>query len=475
MTEMAQLAPPPAGPSRTPHRALACRVVVATMVLIAVLFVALAVHNPSPAHQIVFLSLEFVAIAAALVAVLALRGTALAGRALTLVVLGGGLALQLAAISAPPATSSDSYRYAWDGKVQLAGIDPYRYVPSDPALNGLRDDRLFPSDVAHCAGEKFDGDTQCTRLNRVTVRTIYPPVAEAVFTAMRLASFGGHGGQLPIQLGGLLGAVGIAWLMLRRAGPQRTASDSVLAALWSWSPVVAIECTNNAHIDWLSSALIVLTFGALGRERVRTAAILLGLAIAVKVYPALLLPALLRRRAGWMLSIPFLVAAATYIPHVLAVGWDVVGYLPGYLNEEGYRSGSRFALLGIVMPASWTTKAAALILAAAVIWTLWRVRRTSNPVRPEAAATALVGIAMLVAASNYPWYMLMLLVLICLSGLWQWLPIVLAPSATYLLGNYRAPWPDRSVYLAAIAVTAVLFSASWMRARRRGRAATAVG
>jgi hypothetical protein len=456
-------------------RVVFCRAIVATMVPIAVLFVALAVHNPSPAHQIVFLRLEFVAILAALLAVVALRGTALSGRAITLVVLGGALALQIAAISAPPATSNDSYRYAWDGKVQLAGIDPYRYVPSDPALDGLRDDRLFPPDAAHCLGETFDHGTKCTKLNRVTVRTIYPPVGEAAFTLMRLASFGGHGAQLPVQLGGLLGAVGIAWLLLRRAGPQRYAADSGLAALWAWSPIVAIECANNAHIDWLSSALIVLLLGALGRDRVRTAAILLGLAIAVKVYPVLLLPALLRRRAGWMLSLPFAVAAVTYIPHVLAVGWDVVGYLPGYLNEEGYRSGSRFALLGIVLPDSWTTKVAALILGSAALWTLWRVRRHADPVRPEAAATALVGIAMLVAASNYPWYMLMLLALVCLSGLWQWLPIVIAPSATYLLGNYPAPWPDRSVYLAAMALTAVLFSASWMRARRLARAAAAVG
>ena len=28
-----------------------------------------------------------------------------------------------------PLLSSDIYRYVWDGKVQAAGINPYRYVP----------------------------------------------------------------------------------------------------------------------------------------------------------------------------------------------------------------------------------------------------------------------------------------------------------------------------------------------------------
>ena len=45
---------------------------------------------------------------------------------------------------APPFLSSDIYRYVWDGQVQAAGINPYRYVPADPALAGLRGHAVFP-------------------------------------------------------------------------------------------------------------------------------------------------------------------------------------------------------------------------------------------------------------------------------------------------------------------------------------------
>ena len=38
------------------------------------------------------------------------------------VILIGGAAMQLAALSAPPHTSDDVYRYIWDGRVQAAGI-----------------------------------------------------------------------------------------------------------------------------------------------------------------------------------------------------------------------------------------------------------------------------------------------------------------------------------------------------------------
>ena len=44
-----------------------------------------------------------------------------------------------------PLLSSDIYRYIWDGKVQAAGISPYRYLPADEALAFLRDGAIFPN------------------------------------------------------------------------------------------------------------------------------------------------------------------------------------------------------------------------------------------------------------------------------------------------------------------------------------------
>jgi len=39
-----------------------------------------------------------------------------------------------------------------------------------------------------------------------------------------------------------------------------------------------------------------------------------------------------------------------YLPHVLAVGSGVIGFLPGYLHQEGYADGTRFVLLGMLVP-----------------------------------------------------------------------------------------------------------------------------
>ena len=102
------------------------------------------------------------------------------------------------------------------------------------------------------------------------------------------------------------------------------------------------------------AALVTLARSAAVRGHI-VAGGLLGLAVATKLTPVLVVPALLRRPATRALAV--LGAAATtvavaYLPHVLAVGPAVVGYLPGYLGEEGYADGSRFALLTLLFPAS---------------------------------------------------------------------------------------------------------------------------
>src|SRR5690242_1285484 len=58
-------------------------------------------------------------------------------------ILLGGIAVQLAALSAPPEQSHGLYRYVRDGKVQAAGIGPYQYLPTATQLTGLRNDFLF--------------------------------------------------------------------------------------------------------------------------------------------------------------------------------------------------------------------------------------------------------------------------------------------------------------------------------------------
>ena len=92
------------------------------------------------------------------------------GVALVLVLAVGFRAACVTPGETPP-LSTDLHRYAWDARVQAAGINPYRYRPTAPELEHLRDDTVWPG------------------INLPTWRTVYPPGAEASFLAAR-AAFG---------------------------------------------------------------------------------------------------------------------------------------------------------------------------------------------------------------------------------------------------------------------------------------------
>ena len=119
-------------------------------------------------------------------------------------ILLGGIAIQIAAVSAPPRQSDDLYRYVWDGRVQAAGIDPYAYVPAAQQLAGLRDEFLWHRGADHCLSPLFgrarlaDLAAGCTLINRPSVPTIYPPVAEAYFLAVHYLP-SGNDSTTPIQ------------------------------------------------------------------------------------------------------------------------------------------------------------------------------------------------------------------------------------------------------------------------------------
>src|SRR5262245_28270503 len=65
-----------------------------------------------------------------------------ANRALWLI-FGIGVLLRVYVLLFDPLLSTDIYRYIWDGKVQAAGINPYRYFPAHDALAHLRDATIF--------------------------------------------------------------------------------------------------------------------------------------------------------------------------------------------------------------------------------------------------------------------------------------------------------------------------------------------
>ena len=154
-------------------------------------------------------------------------------RALT-VILAGALLMRLGLIFVEPYLSTDIYRYIWDGRVQAAGINPYRYMPVAPELSHLRDAAIFPN------------------INRPdTAVTIYPPMAQAIFLA--LTRFGES--VLAMKLGLMAfeaATVAVLIGLLHRLGRPLT---RVVA--YAWHPLPIWEIAGSGHIDIAMCALLM--------------------------------------------------------------------------------------------------------------------------------------------------------------------------------------------------------------------------
>lgn len=333
-------------------------------------------------------------------------------------ILALGLVARLLVLVAPPIQSTDIYRYVWDGRVQAAGISPYRYVPADPALSFLRDPGDGPSSI-------FEN------INRADVApTIYPPAAQALFALVGITS-PSIWTMKAVMMGFDVVACGAALLLLRAAR-----LPLALVLVWAWHPLVIWQFANEGHIDAASGAFAGLAMLAAVRSRHGLAGAALGVAVLLKLLPAALFPALWRR---WDLWTPLVAGAVILAGYgwYSGAGLRVFGYLPGYAAEEGSKGFYLVQVLGVsgVLP-GWAAAGyavlALVVLGGVAAWVALRAPLPDDvAVRARVIARdALVLSAALLAmvSPHYSWYFAMLI-----------LPAVLVPAWSALWATLAAP------------------------------------
>lgn len=384
----------------------------ALLVLLAAVAATLRVHPPASAPWLLLVATGGLFALYVGASALLLRAPVRLG---TWSAVAGGALLQLIAVSVVPRTTDDYLRYAWDGRVQAAGIDPYRYPPGASALAGLRDAWLF------------DGATP--RLNHPESPTIYPPVAQAWFWVVHVVS-GGQGREKPLQIAMALLAVATSLaivLVLRRTG-----GDPRTVVWWAWCPTVVLEAGNNAHVDVLASVLVVAALGAIALRHWVPGGVLLGLAVGAKLLPALVAVAVPPRRSLRVGVAALAALAAVYLPHVAVLGFEVTGFLGGYVDEE---SRGRFRVLKVFLPDGAPTTGAALAILAATALLVWRhadrTEAAGAPPRPWHGAAVMVGVTFVVLTPSYSWYALLLVPLVALGARLAWLWVVAAGYPVY--------------------------------------------
>ena len=158
--------------------------------------------------------------------------------------------------------STDINRYIWDGRVQNAGINPYLYVPADPALKDLRDDDIYPE------------------INRKTYApTIYPPLAQIVFYLVTRFDE-----DITVMKAAMVAFDGIAiWAIMQLMRMRGVPPTRIL--LYAWHPVPIWAFAGDGHVDAIAIACLCLGLLAAESRRPILAGIALGGATLTKFFP----------------------------------------------------------------------------------------------------------------------------------------------------------------------------------------------
>ncbi len=397
----------------------------------------------------------------------------------------------------PPETLSDDvYRYVWDGKVQLRGINPYRFAPDAEELIPLR--------------EPFHA-----KINHPSHQTIYPPVAQILFAiAYLLAGSNLVGLRLIYLILDLLAAWWIVQIIgegrdsgfdprstsqktfavdgvgaCSQPGPPPTArSDegsrcgispggiwervgACRGALFIYllSPLVVIETYVGMHVDVAGMAFLVGAYRQVGSRAPYRALALLVAAVLVKYIAVAAAPVLIlllvrsRRGAGAGALVPDLlrwgawslgVAAVLFVPYVSA-GPAMFQSLVDYSLHWDFNGPIHWILVSL--SGSLAPIARAIVFLGLLGYIL--SSRVGPAVRIGWAVMALV----LTGPAVFPWYLVTLAPFLALDVTLGGLAMTTLPFLSYLVlidfqasGVWReSPWVRFVEYLPVMACLAM--------------------
>jgi hypothetical protein len=318
-----------------------------------------------------------------LLAIRELFGTPIFPRRVVIIGLVLAAFWNIAFLRLPSGADDDIHRYVWDGRLQRLGYNPYLVVPSDPAVRGL-----------HTA--------ETRNLNNPDLPSPYPAGAQLFFravTAIRESAFA-------LKVAFVVCEFAIVFVLLDVL--RRTGQAAHLVLAFAWNPLLAIEVAGSGHIDIVGALLLVVSAAALLRRWRATAAVALGLAVAVKFLPVVLLPLYWKRVRIRDATLAAAVVALLYLPF-LNHGSIPIGSLGTYVQTFRF-NGPVFAALDRVAPPQLLVGLAVLVGLATATW----MRRSGAPESsPDIFAWPMfawpMAATLLFAPAVFPWYLLWLL------------------------------------------------------------------
>jgi hypothetical protein len=311
----------------------------------------------------------------------------------------------------PAVLSNDMYRFIWDGRVQHHGLNPYSHPPGDEALKSLRDDRIYP------------------HINRKSARTLYPAGAQLFFRAVYALV-----GDSVTGFKSTMVVCDIAALVVMAALLKIHGCDPNRLLIYAWNPLVVFEIAYSGHLEGITVLLTMGAFYLAARGGRLWGAVVLALSSAVKLYPALLLPALLNRTERIKGPAVFVGAFGLFYLPFMAAGPKITGFLPVYLKNpyESFNLGLKSLILHFFPGLNYYVLTllfiAGLLTAALVV-----LFKNKGDNRMLFYGYVLTGwLMILMPAALHPWYVILIVPFLTFYPHAAWLIFSCTVSLSYL-------------------------------------------
>lgn len=367
-----------------------------------------------------------------------------------LVILLWAIAIRAPLLATTPSLSDDVHRYVWEGRVVLAGADPFDLPPDSSELSWL-----------------VEQAPEWSLVNHRELPAIYPAGAQWFFAAVVSLSDDERVMRVALTIVDLLLVAALGVLLIR----TRRRLDALV--LYAWHPLVAVEVAASGHYEPLAILPMVIGLAFFASGRPRSAGLAWGFALATKYLGVL--PALFaftwHARRGRIVAAVVASALVAVVAGALSAPFAMDGTAPvGSLGTYAGNWAHNGALHSLLSPRIGYHPSRQACLGLLALWTLVVLTRDHPPGRSTAAV--FVGLLYL-SPVVHPWYGLWLLALLpvwpTLSGalLTGLLPLsYLAWTSASSGGPWEAPsWVAKVEY--GLPVAAWPLDVWW---RRRGSA-----
>lgn len=201
---------------------------------------------------------------------------------------GIGVLFRILFLPAIPNLSQDFYRFIWDGRLLVQGMNPYLFTPDQYLEGTVNALRQAQGDNILLISQSTELRTGMGALN-ASHYSNYPPVNQLCFAiAGLLAGKSILGSAIVLRILLILADVGILYFGKKLLERLQLPIHHIF---WYFlNPFILIELTGNLHFEGIMLFFVVWSLYLLHKGNWLWAAILLGVSVSVKLLPLLFLP-----------------------------------------------------------------------------------------------------------------------------------------------------------------------------------------